>query len=115
MPDVRGLPFNNAKAQLEAAPYNFKVVRKNVDNTAAKDEVINTTPFVGTDVQVGAEVTLFVSRGQVSVPNLVGMDIEEAKAALDELGLKYRTTGDPNSTSPENQVTVQSVGPGTQV
>ncbi|MFI5429664.1 PASTA domain-containing protein [Aeromicrobium sp. UC242_57] len=115
MPDVRGLPYNNAKSTLEGAPYNFKVVRKNVDNTAAKGEVINTTPTPGADVQVGAEVTVFVSKGQVQVPNLVGMDIEAAKGALDDLGLKYTETEDPNSTSPENQVTAQSVAAGTQV
>ncbi|WP_456695038.1 Stk1 family PASTA domain-containing Ser/Thr kinase [Aeromicrobium sp. P5_D10] len=115
MPDVRGLPFSNAKSTLEDAPYNFKVIRKNVDNTAAKDEVINTTPTPNSDVQVGAEVTVFVSRGQVMVPDLVGKDIEEAKGLLEELGLKVTTTADPNSTALENEVTAQSVSSGTQV
>lgn len=115
MPDVRGLPFNNAKAALEAAPYNFKVVRKNVDNAAAKDEVINTTPTPNSDVQVGAEVTVFVSRGQVTVPDVVGKDIEEAKSILEEQGLKVTTQADPNSTAQENEVTAQSVSSGTQV
>ncbi|WP_406319722.1 Stk1 family PASTA domain-containing Ser/Thr kinase [Streptosporangium sp. NBC_01639] len=55
-----------------------------------KGSVIETDPVGGTEVEKGAEVTLTVSKGQekVEVPSVVGMTTEEAKAALEGVGLK---------------------------
>ncbi|MBC7632950.1 Stk1 family PASTA domain-containing Ser/Thr kinase [Aeromicrobium sp.] len=115
MPDVRELQFDVAKSQLQDGDGQFKVIKKNIDNTADRGVVINSTPLVGQQVDVGSKVTLFVSRGQVRVPNLVGKDIKDAKDSLDTLGLRYTTTDEPTSTEPKNTVTAQSLADGTMV
>ncbi|MBC7593681.1 MAG: Stk1 family PASTA domain-containing Ser/Thr kinase [Kineosporiaceae bacterium] len=121
MPDVRGLQYAVAKGQLEGSEYKFKVTKKEQDNAAPAGEVINSTPLAGQNAAVGADVTLFVSKGQVTMPNLVGMTIEDAKSTLDDLKLKYTVTEDPASPAAKGTVTAQSVAqdqkvaPGTSV
>ena len=121
MPDVRGLQYTVAKGQLEGSEYKFKVTKKEQDNAAPAGEVINSTPLAGQDAAVGSDVTLFVSKGQVTMPNLVGMTIADAKSTLDGLKLKYTVTEDPASPAAKDTVTAQSVAqdqkvaPGTSI
>ncbi|AXT86408.1 Stk1 family PASTA domain-containing Ser/Thr kinase [Aeromicrobium sp. A1-2] len=115
MPDVRQLQFDVAKKQLEGGDGKFKVSRKDVDNSADKGVVINSTPLVGEQVDVGSKVTLFVSKGQVTVPNVVNQNIDDATKALEKLGLKVTTTDDAEATAPQDTVTAQSIDPNTKV
>ncbi|MEO6470373.1 MAG: PASTA domain-containing protein, partial [Aeromicrobium sp.] len=115
MPDVRQLQYDVAKQQLEGDQYKFKVTKKEVDDTAPAGQVLNTTPLTGQSVQVGSKVTLFVSKGQVSVPNLVGMTEDDAKSALRDLGLKANVSSDPTSTDPAGQVISQGTPQGTKL
>ncbi len=121
MPDVRQLDFDVAKGQLENGEGKFKVERKWVDNSADRGVVINSTPLVGEQVDVGSKVTLFVSKGQVTVPNVVGQNVDDAKKALEDLGLKVTTKEDTSGSAPEDTVTAQSiaanekVSPGTTI
>ncbi|AWB90773.1 Stk1 family PASTA domain-containing Ser/Thr kinase [Aeromicrobium chenweiae] len=113
IPNLVRYSYSDAKALLEGKGLTVK--KETQDSTEAKDTVLNTNPPAGTPVDVGSSVTLIVSKGQVEVPNVVGMDVEDAKSALEDVGLKSQVTEDPNSTSPENQITAQSVGGGTMV
>lgn len=115
MPDVRQLQFSVAKEQLENGEGKFKVERKWVDNSADRGVVINSTPLVGAQVDVGSDVTLFVSRGEVTVPNVVGQDIETATKTLEDLNLKVTTKDDPAAPTPDGTVTAQSISPETKV
>jgi serine/threonine-protein kinase len=115
MPDVRQLDFDVAKGQLENGEGKFKVERKWVDNSADRGVVINSTPLVGEQVDVGSKVTLFVSKGQVTVPNVVGQNVDDAKKALEDLGLKVTTKEDTSGTAPEDTVTAQSIAPNEKV
>jgi beta-lactam-binding protein with PASTA domain len=115
MPDVRQLQFSVAKEQLENGEGKFKVKREWVDNSADRGVVINSTPLVGAQVDVGAEVTLFVSKGEVAVPNVVGQNVDDATAALKKLGFKVTTKDDAAATTPEGTVTAQSIPPDTSV
>ncbi len=115
MPDVRQLDFDVAKSQLENGEGKFKVERKWVDNSADRGVVINSTPLVGEQVDVGSKVTLFVSKGQVTVPNVVGQNIDDAKQALEDLGLKVTTKDDTSGAAPEDTVTAQSIAPNEKV
>lgn len=51
-------------------------------------EVIGQIPVAGTRLRRGGTVTLIVSQGGVSVPNLIGKVLDAAREALGELGLK---------------------------
>ena len=115
MPDVRGLQYGVAKSQLGVDQYKFTVKGVEQDNAAPAGEVINSTPLAGASTTVGAKVTLFVSKGQVEVPNVVGLSIDDAKKALDNSNLKYTITEDPASTSPKDTVTAQSIPGGQKV
>jgi serine/threonine-protein kinase len=115
MPDVRQLQFKVAKDQLENGEGKFKVEREWVDNTADRGVVINSTPLVGEQVDVGSKVTLFVSKGQVTVPNVVNQNIDDATKALEDLGLKVTTKDDPAAPSPDGTVTAQSIAPNEKV
>ncbi len=98
MPDVRQLQFDVAKAQLENGEGKFKVKREWVDNSADRGVVINSTPLAGEQVDVGSTVTLFVSKGQVTVPNVVGQNIDDATKTLGgprPQGRRPRTTQRP--------------------
>jgi beta-lactam-binding protein with PASTA domain len=115
MPDVRQLDFDVAKGQLENGEGKFKVERKWVDNSADRGVVINSTPLVGEQVDVGSKVTLFVSKGQVTVPNVVGQNVDDAKKALEDLGLKVTIKDDTSGSAPEDTVTAQSIAPNEKV
>ena len=121
MPDVRGLQYSVAKGQLEVSEYKFKVTKKEQDNAAPAGEVINSTPLAGQNAAVGSDVILFVSKGQVTMPNLVGMTIDDAKSTIKDLKLKYTVTEDPASPAAKDTVTAQSVAqdqkipPGTSI
>ncbi|MFZ3452127.1 Stk1 family PASTA domain-containing Ser/Thr kinase [Arthrobacter sp. 7Tela_A1] len=79
--------------------------------------VIETKPGVGTSVQVGSTVDLVLSTGKVTVPNLVDIDVEEAKAYLADpaYGLQATVEEVENSVVKPGTVTAQSEAPGSDV
>ncbi|UJW34250.1 Stk1 family PASTA domain-containing Ser/Thr kinase [Saccharothrix sp. AJ9571] len=81
-----GKKFSEAKKALEEL--NLKVNRKDVTSEKPKDEVIAQNPVGGT-VDEGTSITLEVSTGakeQLSMPDVQGATLEQAKKALKEAG-----------------------------
>ena len=113
IPSLNGFTFSEAKDLLESDKYGLKVKKAEQDSSAPENEVINSNPPGGTAVDKGSTVTLLVSKGQSTVPNLVGMDVDDAKSALKDAGLKASVNQQP-SDQPEGQVTDQSVPEGQQ-
>ncbi|MFC5676686.1 Stk1 family PASTA domain-containing Ser/Thr kinase [Aeromicrobium endophyticum] len=105
VPNLTGYTYDRAKETLEGL--GLKVDKRLQDSDAPRDQVINTDPFSGSKVEAGQTVTLIVSRGEATVPNLVGMSREDAQDALDKLELKYTVNEDPSSTEPAGTVTSQ--------
>jgi serine/threonine-protein kinase len=105
VPNLTGYTYDRAKETLEGL--GLKVDKRLQDSDEPRDQVINTDPFSGSKVEAGQTVTLIVSRGEATVPNLVGMSREDAQDALDKLELKYTVNEDPNSTEPAGTVTSQ--------
>jgi beta-lactam-binding protein with PASTA domain len=100
VPDVVGKNVEVAKKQVTDAGL-VPVVETKANDKQDKDIVFEQDPAAGTaDVPKGSKVTLWVSAGPdtVKVPDLVGYTEEEAKAELDDLGLKVGTVRQvPNS------------------
>ena len=115
IPNLDGFSFNQAKTLLEGDQFKLKVKKEEQDSDLTAGQVINSDPPAGTSVDVGSNVTVKVSRGQVTVPNLVGMDIEDAQQTLDDLKLKYTTKQDPAAAAPKDSVTAQSIAPNEKV
>jgi serine/threonine protein kinase len=113
IPNLTGYTYDRAKETLEGL--GLKVDKQLQDSDEPRDQVINTDPFSGSEAEAGSTVTLIVSRGQATVPDLVGQDEQAAQDALDELGLKYEVTEDPNSTEPAGTVVRQSPTSGQRV
>ena len=75
----------DARAVLEAEPYNFRVVTSTEETLeVAAGLVIRTNPAAQTLVAKGSQVTIFVSSGAptAEVPNVVGQTEAAARAAL---------------------------------
>jgi len=89
IPDVKGFTSTDAQHMLTTAKFKTKIVGR-FDATAAKDTVLDASPAVGTNAGEGSTITLTVSQGRqpIRVPQLVGVSVEAARAAVAKLGLK---------------------------
>jgi serine/threonine-protein kinase len=108
MPDVQGLSQSTATNQLEALGLTVKVVRE-YDIDVASGKATRTVPGVGEKAQKGSEVELYVSRGpkQITVPDVVGQDVDKATKTLENAGFDVTTT-EVDGPEPQGQVTKQS-------
>jgi serine/threonine-protein kinase len=64
---------------------------------------------------MGSTITLIVSEGQVQVPNVVGMNLEQAQKALTDAGLKFSIVEDTLSLEADGKVIAQNPQQGTNV
>ena len=113
IPSLNGFSYDEAKKLLESK--GFKVKKSATDSELPKDKVINSNPPAGETAEFGSTVTLLVSQGQATVPNVVGLTKDEATSKLEDAGLKVNVVEDPDSTSPEDQVDAQDKPEGTIV
>ncbi len=94
VPNVAGQPVQIAQQELNAAGFETTV-----DEVASEPEqkgrVVATEPAAGTQVDEGSTVMLKVGTGpsEVEVPNLVGLTPEEARRALEDVGLRLSAAG----------------------
>ena len=110
VPDVQDFSYDSAKDRLEEL--GLKVKKEEADGSAEAGRVLNTNPPAGEKIDVGSTVTVIVSRGQSTVPNVEGMELADAKKALEDAGLKVTTQEDPAATEDAGIVTRQSVSAG---
>lgn len=78
--------------------------------------MVDTNPKVGAEVKPGAKVTVILSKGKapISVPNLVGKNVNEARTALAQLGLVPVETY-KDSDKPKDEILGQSPADGAGV
>jgi serine/threonine-protein kinase len=112
VPQVSGLPRARAVAALESAGFKPDVTTAFASDVP-KGTVISSSPQEGTTAEKGTTVRLTVSKGPqpVTVPNVVGKDIAEARGILEGDGLKVVTKPDDTSTEKPNTVTAQDPKP----
>jgi eukaryotic-like serine/threonine-protein kinase len=86
VPSVVGTPLDEARSTLEGAPFHLVIDRVDEahSDTVPAGVVIAQSPDADTVVRQGDAVVLQVSLGveQVTVPDLAGLDREEAQATL---------------------------------
>ena len=114
VPDVTGLPLNEAQQQLEAK--GFQVEAKRVASSKKEGVVIDQEPAPGVTAAQGTTITLVVSSGQkpVVVPRVVGQEQGAAVNALTKLGLKPELKNVP-SAQPAGTVVGQNPPAGKEV
>ncbi|HYZ07730.1 MAG TPA: Stk1 family PASTA domain-containing Ser/Thr kinase [Pseudonocardiaceae bacterium] len=105
VPQVVGEPFEAAQVTLDRA--GFQVDREDVPSTVDQlDRVVSTNPAGGAQADRGSTVLVRVGSGpaQVEVPNLNGLRPEEARRALDDVGLALSGNPAERVVEDENQV-----------
>ena len=88
VPSVEGLTREEALARLDEARFEYRIVRE-YHESVPEDRVISQNPEAATELEVGKQVRLTVSKGlePVDLPSLAGQTEPEAKSALDSLNL----------------------------
>ncbi|MFR9779756.1 Stk1 family PASTA domain-containing Ser/Thr kinase [Micromonospora sp. MS34] len=116
VPDVVGQDFELAKSQLTDAKLVAVKGPAKYDDALPAGVVLETNPKTGTVVKPGAKVTLVLSKGRapISVPNLVGKNINEARNLLAQLGLTP-VEAYKDSDKPRDEVLGQSPADGAGV
>jgi beta-lactam-binding protein with PASTA domain len=96
IPELTGAPQADAEAELAKLALAVKIVEEFSDSVG-KGLVTRTDPAAGQSIAKGAPVTLFVSKGPdvVSVPNVVGMSLDDAVNKLEASGFQVNAQGPP--------------------
>lgn len=118
VPDVVGMPLEEARTTLEAE--DFEVItefEKNED--FEKDMVFGQDPAKGEKVEEGSKVKLQVSSGAntIPMPELIGSTEADARALLKSEGFTGEITVEKvfDDKAPEGEVTAQDPPPGNEV
>ena len=112
--------YSVADAQSILSSFDVQVTVTYEENDIyVQDYVIRTSPTYGEPLSQGQQVELIVSKGTnaklCEVPELTGMDVEEALALLDELELGKGNIKYVENELPKGTVTFQSIKQGTEV
>jgi beta-lactam-binding protein with PASTA domain len=114
VPDVVGRELAAARGEIEGTKLKVKEGPGKYSDTIPQGVVISTDPKADSPLKPGATVTLVVSKGRapITVPDLKGKNINDARAQAQQLGLtvveQYK-----DSDQPRDQVLEQSPEPGT--
>jgi eukaryotic-like serine/threonine-protein kinase len=117
VPNVVGLTQEQAQLTLEKVGLTMGDVTVH-ESPLPRGEVLASTPVAGTQAVLPSIITLVVSGGpqSINVPDLIGQPFAQAKAALEQLGLRTAVIQvDSASADPEGTIMSQSPAPGTPV
>ena len=118
VPDVVNQTLTQATASIEDAGFKVGTVDYVYSDTVAADVVLSQSPRSGSTQSEGTKINLTVSEGveMVEVPNLTDMNANDARAALQRVGLKYETgAAEYSDTVKENRVVRQTPEAGQKV
>ncbi|MDI3403044.1 Stk1 family PASTA domain-containing Ser/Thr kinase [Streptomyces cavernicola] len=117
VPDLKNTPLEKAKNDLRDRALDPGMVTRQFSDEVERGAVISTDPPVGTKTKPGTAVALTVSKGSpVDVPNVVGDSLEDARAELQEAGLKVEVEPERIfSEEDKGTIAVQRPGEGAQL
>ncbi|GAB2488672.1 Stk1 family PASTA domain-containing Ser/Thr kinase [Promicromonospora xylanilytica] len=104
IPDVSGLSEADARSRLEEDNLTVGGTESENSPEVPAGMVTKSEPSAGQTVQEGSEVSLYLSTGQVTVPNLAGLSREAAEQQLQEVGLNYAFKDEPSEEVAEGLV-----------
>jgi beta-lactam-binding protein with PASTA domain/predicted Ser/Thr protein kinase len=90
VPNVIGLPYDQAAAELQGA--GFRVSRIDVESELAAGIVVDQDPNGGTESSRGSTITLSVSKGPTTtaIPDVTSQDVAIAQTTLEAAGFRTR-------------------------
>lgn len=118
VPDVRRHSLEDARLAIEQAHLVVGEVRETYDQSVQSGYILLQDPAGGASVQQGTVVNLTVSKGQqiLTLPDLVGRSLDEARGILETLGVTLRdVTQVPRADVPPGQVIAMMPPAGTQI
>ncbi|MFF3952410.1 Stk1 family PASTA domain-containing Ser/Thr kinase [Streptomyces sp. NPDC001890] len=116
VPDLRDLSVADARRELKKVGLVPGMITKEFSEETVRGDVIRTDPVAGTERHSDSAVALHVSKGApVDVPDVSGLSVEDATAALADEGLKAKVLPDRvNSPEVEGDIARQSPGAGSE-
>ncbi|WP_405901533.1 Stk1 family PASTA domain-containing Ser/Thr kinase [Streptomyces sp. NBC_00727] len=116
VPDVEGVRLADAKRELKKAGLLPGMVTKEFSEDVGAGEVLRTEPGAGTERHPDSAVAIVVSKGSpVDVPDVTGLSVDDATAALADEGLKAEVApGRVHSPEDEGDIARQSPADGTE-
>lgn len=117
VPDVRGNNQSTARKILENAGFTVDTDLKTDESpTIEKDAVVRTEPAANTRLKRGSSITLFISTGRLTVPQITaGQSLEEVTKILNDLQLSTNTQTEPSDSVPVGSVTRIQPAPGDSI
>ncbi|MDO4475667.1 MAG: protein kinase [Lachnospiraceae bacterium] len=119
VPPLENLTQEEANNALTGMGLLVSVDTTRYSDTVESGHVITTNPGAGSDVASGSTVTIYVSQGNTSamveVPGVVDHYVEDARAALTNLGLYVYISEESSDTVAKGLVISQDIVPGTLV
>lgn len=119
VPNLVGKTLSDAVFLLENYGYVKGIVTEEYSDMPI-GVIIKQNPKSGEEADDGTSISLVVSKGEeiytTTVPNMIGLDLDQAKAALEREGLALGNVDyAPSNNFPLNLVIDQSVAPGNSV
>lgn len=116
VPDLRDLSVADARIELKKAGLVPGMITKEFSEETVRGDVIRTDPVAGTERHPDSAVALHVSKGApVDVPDVSGLSVVDATAALADEGLKAKVLPDRvNSPEVAGDIARQSPGAGSE-
>ncbi len=118
-PDLLEMELAAAKSKLKENDLESGEIVYEYSDTIKEGYVIRQSPEAGTEVEKGTVFVLTVSKGpekrNVKVPDLLGKTQEQAKAALEEVGLMLGKVTESESDKPEGTVISQGISEGVSI
>ncbi|MDR3364788.1 MAG: Stk1 family PASTA domain-containing Ser/Thr kinase [Clostridiales Family XIII bacterium] len=117
VPSLVGKTEAEANTALSNAKLKPGTVTYQASDTVPRGYIISQNPAQGTTVKEGSAVNIAVSTGKdVVVPSLIGLDENQAKAALEAVGLVYANGGEEEAPAAQvGKVVSQSSAAGTKL
>ncbi|MBQ1027799.1 Stk1 family PASTA domain-containing Ser/Thr kinase [Micromonospora sp. C95] len=114
LPDVVGKEFALAEADLVSAQLEVVKGTARYDDSLPEGIVVATDPKAGEEVKPGDEITVILSKGRapITVPNLVGKNLNDARNQIAQLGLVLVEPTRKESDKPRDEVIGQSPAAG---
>jgi serine/threonine-protein kinase len=106
VPPVIGEPLAQAQQEISKAGLKSRVIPQTSSQPA--NTVINQSPGAGQNVQSGSTVALTVSSGKITVPDVTGESVSQAKSNLANAGFNNVTTSPQTSSQPSGTVLSQT-------
>ncbi|RST19488.1 Stk1 family PASTA domain-containing Ser/Thr kinase [Streptomyces sp. WAC05374] len=116
VPNLKGLPLDEAKRELTKAGLAAGVITRALSQEFERGTVISTDPEAGTERNPDSAVALKVSKGApVDVPDVTGDPVEDATRTLEEAGLTVKVApARVHSAQEAGSVAAQSLSRGSE-